>query len=153
MTHIRTQIRHRFAEVVRTYLDDLEPDFEYEVNSDRRYPKRFEEGTYYVDMMVLNENISQSTMGEERDHEPSFYIRVQTIGPEGELTDRLEAFEVLVLAAIFESDWSDLCEETPEYVQWNTSDDFDNADAAMTMIMRFDCEYRVDRNDVETTIE
>lgn len=144
MSHVRSQIRAAFKSV----LDDGLPAT-YEVFASRKYRRNHTPGTALVDMRILNENIEQRTMGDERVRVASLYIRVQRSGDEDNLDDALDADETLLTSLIEANDWSLLLEEEPELVQVNFSEDAETDVAIGAIILRYDVEYRIDKTNPE----
>ena len=148
MTHVRTQIREAFAEALETSL----PMLEYRVFASRKYARNLKPGVAIVDMRFLNVNIEQQTMGIERSHTGSLYIRVQRDETESELDNALDADDVAITAAIEAADFSALLEEEPELVQVNFASDADGAVPIGSIIMRYDVEYRINKTNPESAV-
>lgn len=147
MAHVRTQIRARFKTVLEQSLGST-----YKVFASRKF-RRNNDDKAVVDMRFLNENITQETMGDDRQREASLYIRVQRNAAETDLDDLLDADEVAITSAIEQADFSDLLEEDPELVQVNFSDDAESNVAIGAIILRYDVEYRVDKANPEVVRE
>lgn len=147
MTHARTQIRAEFKTVIAAVSSD------WDVHASRKYAKNVDPDRVLVDITILNENIEQETMGDERIRQASLYVRVQTVAPEEDIDDILDTYEVSVLDAVGAHDWSALLEEDPELMQVNFSDDADGGYVIAAIILRFDVEYRVGLYDPETLAE
>lgn len=144
MTHMRTTIRHEMRDVIAAI------DADWKVYASRKYARNIDPDQVLVDITVLNENIEQETMGDERVRDASLYVRLQRAAPEEDIDDLLDSHEVQILAAIDAHDWSSLLEEDPELVQVNFSDDADGGYVIAAIILRFDLEYRVGQFDPET---
>jgi len=149
MAHMRTQIRQRFKSVLGAALGSG-----YEVYASRKSSWNHTPSTALVDMRILNDQSQgYEVMGPERVHTASLYIRVQRSAPEDELDDALDADEVAIVNAVETEDFSDLLEEDPELLQVNTSDDAEGGRAIGAIVLRFDCEYRIEKSDPETRID
>lgn len=144
MAHVRTQIRNE----LKTILTDGLPAT-YDVFGSRKYARNHRRGTALVDIRFLNVNISQETMGDDRKHEASFYLRVQRDATEETLDDALDVDEVLLTQIIEAHDWSDLLEEDPELIQVNFADDAESSTPLGSIILRYDVEYRIDKTNPE----
>lgn len=145
MAHIRTQIRA----AMKIALDANLPVGQYEVYASRKYARNHTSKAT-VDMQFLNENITRETNGTERIRISSLYLRVQRSGAEDALDDALDVDEVNITAVIEAMDWSALLEESPELVQVNFSDNAETGLALGALVMRYDVEYRADKDDPET---
>ncbi len=147
--HIRRQIRERF----KTVLEAALPGAGYVVYASRKYDWNHQSGKALVDMRFLNDQTQQrETMGDERVHIASLYIRVQRSAPEETLDDTLDADEVAIVDAVETAVWTDLLEEDPELLQVNFSDDAQGR-ALGVLVMRYDVEYRILKSDPETRID
>jgi hypothetical protein len=148
VAHIRTQIRNRF----KTVLDDALPA-SYVVFASRKYAWNTKTGQTLVDMRFLNDQTRErETMGDERIHVASLYIRVQRALEESQLDDALDEDEIAMVAAIEGENWLDLLEEDPELLQVNFADDAEGGRAIGAIVLRYDVEYRIDKSDPETRI-
>ena len=144
MAHVRTQIRNAMASVLTAALGSG-----YNVYSSRKYPQNL--GTKaLIDMRFLNENIEQTTMGDERTRTASLYVRCHRGASETTIDNLLDADEVFIHDAIMDHDWSALLEEQPELVQVNFTDDASGGTVIGAIVLRFDLEYRVSKFDLET---
>lgn len=144
MAHVRSQIRDAMAAVLTAALGTG-----YRVYASRKYPQNL--GTKaLIDMRFLNENIEETTMGDDRTRKASLYIRCHRGATEVTIDNLLDADEVLIHDAIMDYDWSALLEEQPELVQVNFSDDASGGTPIGAIVLRFDLEYRVSKFDLET---
>lgn len=150
MAHIRTQIRQRVKAALESGLPST-----YRVFSSRKYAINHEPGGAMVDMRFSNDQTQLiETMGDERVHVASLYIRVQrSTTDETTLDDAMDADEVAVVAIMEAINWGDLLEDEPELLQTNFTENESSGFAIGGIVMRFDCEYRIARNDPETVIE
>ena len=144
MSHVRTQIRNAMASVLETALGSG-----YLVYASRKYPQNLGKKAL-IDMRFQNENIEQTTMGDERTRTASLYVRCHRGAPEVEIDNLLDADELVIFDAIEAHDWSDLLEEQPELVQVNFSDDASGGTSIGAIVLRYDLEYRVSKSDLET---
>lgn len=144
MTHARTTIRSEMKTVIQAINAD------WRVFSSKRYARNVEVNNPVVDITILNENIEQETMGEERLRDSSLYVRMQRVAPEEGIDDIMDAHEIEILNAIGAHDWSALLEEPPELKQVNFSDDAEGGYVIAAIILRFDLEYRIGQFDPET---
>jgi len=148
MAHVRTQIRNRF----KTVLDGALPA-SYSVFASRKYAWNTKTGQTIVDMRFLNDQTRErETMGDERIHVASLYIRVQRALEESQLDTALDDDEIAIVAAIEAENWLDLLEEDPELLQVNFADDAEGGRAIGAIVLRYDVEYRIDKSDPETRI-
>ena len=121
----------------------------YRVYASRKYPQNL--GTKaLIDMRFQNENVEQTTMGDERTRSASLYIRCHRGAPETTIDNLLDADEVAISDAVQSYDWSALLEEQPEIVQVNFTDDASGGTVIGAIVLRFDLEYRVSILDLET---
>lgn len=147
MAHVRSQIRDTMASVLTAALGPT-----YRVYASRKYPQNL--GTRaLVDMRFMNENLEQTTMGDERTRTASLYVRCHRGASEATIDDLLDADEVAISDAIMSHDWSALLEEEPELMQVNFSDDAGGGTPIGAIVLRFDLEYRVSKYDLETVRE
>ena len=150
MTHVRTQIRAAFKEA----LDENLPEGEYRVFASRKSAINHKSQLALVDMRFLNDQTrNEETMNDSRIHVPSLYIRVQRSAREEDIDDILDQDELNVIDAIAATDWSDLLEEHPEIMQVNFTDDPSGGNILAGIVLRFDLEYRINRDDPETIID
>lgn len=145
MTHVRTQIRDQFVNTLEATL----PHADYIVYRSRNSARNRDDNKAIVDLRILNVNIEQTTMGDERTHTASLYIRVQRDERREDLDDALDADEVFVTAAVEAADWTTLLEEDPELVQVNFSNDFESSSSLGAIILRYDIEYRISKANPE----
>jgi hypothetical protein len=144
MAHVRTQIRQAFKDALIDALDD-----EYEVFASRKYKMNLSERPM-VDMRFASVDITAQTMGDLRTHTGSLFIRVQRTATGDDIDDLLDQDEVNVTAAIEAVDWSDLLEEDPELQAVSWADDADGEVPVGMIVLRYDIEYRIAKNDPET---
>lgn len=142
MTHVRDQIR----QAVRTVLAAQLPGFD--VFSSRKNARNALTRPM-IDMRFLNENVDQDTMGPERRRTASLYIRVQRQLNEEAIDAALDADEIAINTALLSADWTGLLEDDPRLMQVNWSDD----PPVYALVLRYDVEYRVRINDLETVRE
>lgn len=148
MSHIRTQIRHRFRDVLDTALGTG-----YVVKGSRRKRPANDTGVALITVLSLNDaQNTPETMGDARVRIASIYVRIQRTGVSEALDDALDADEVVVTEAVLATDWSDLLEEQPESVRTMSSDSGEAGRDVSELVIQFDCEYRLDRHDLETPI-
>ena len=143
MAHVRSQIRDMMASVLSTALGTG-----YRVYASRKYPQNLG-AKALIDMRFMNENVEQTTMGDERTRTASLYVRCHRGATEATIDDLLDADEVAIHDAILSHDWSDLLEEQPELMQVNFSDDASGGTPIGAIVLRFDLEYRVTQRDLE----
>lgn len=144
MAHVRSQIRDTMAAVLTAALG-----VGYRVYASRKYPQNL--GTKaLIDMRFLNENVEQTTMGDERTRTASLYVRCHRGATEATIDNLLDADEVAISDAVMSYDWSALLEEEPELMQVNFSDDAGGGTPIGAIVLRFDLEYRVSKYDLET---
>ena len=149
MAHVRTQIRDAFKSALEAGLPPT-----YQVFASRKYARNIVDGEAIVDMRFLNDQSQgHEVMGDERTHTGSLYIRVQRSATEDTIDNALDADEVAVVTIIEDYDWSALLEEDPELLQVNVSEDATTAQPIAAIVMRFDVEYRIRKNDPETVVE
>jgi len=154
MTHVRTQMREAF----KTVLDAALPSSEYRVFASRKSAINHLRNKANVDMRFLND---QTRIGETmrrddtyaRIHVASLYIRVQCSAREEDLDGILDAHEVRIVSAVEAHDWRDLLEEEPELVQTNFSDDGSTGRILGSIVLRYDLEYRINKNNPEQIID
>lgn len=144
MAHVRTQIRQAFKDVLVDALED-----EYDVFASRKYKLNITDRPM-VDMRFASVDITAQTMGDLRTHTGSLFIRVQRTATEEDMDDLLDQDEVNVTAAIESVDWSSLLEEDPELKAVSWADDADGEVPVGMIVLRYDIEYRIAKNDPET---
>lgn len=150
MAHVRTTIREEFKAV----LDGALPATHYRVFASRKSAINHKSEYAVVDMRFLNDQTRQAeTMGDDRIHIASLYVRVQRSATEETLDDLLDIDEIKVVQAVSDHDWTALLEESPELVQTNFSDDGSTGRILGAIVLRYDLEYRIDKNDPETVID
>jgi hypothetical protein len=151
MTHVRQQIRNQFKTVLDAQLSS-----DYVTYSSRKSAVNHDPSKVLIDMRFLNDQTRQrETMqggNNARVHVASLYIRIQRSAAEDQIDDLLDADEVAVVNAIDTHDWSSLLEEEPELIQVNFTDDPSGGYVLGAAVLRFDVEYRINRNDPETVI-
>ncbi len=149
MSHVRTQIRSAFKAALDAGLGN-----EYDVYSSRKSAINHDPEKVVIDIRFGNDQTSQKeTMSDARIHVASLYVRVQRSAREEELDDLLDSDEVSVINSVEAHDWGSLLEENPEAVQTNWSGDGDTGYILGSIIIRFDLEYRINRDDPETVIQ
>ena len=144
MAHVRTQIRDAFKAAL---TDALEAD--YDVFASRKYKLNMVDRPM-VDMRFASVDITAQTMGDLRTHTGSLFIRVQRMATGDDIDDLLDQDEVNVTAAIEAVDWSPLLEEDPELKAVSWADDADGEVPVGMIVLRYDIEYRIAKNDPET---
>lgn len=154
MAHVRTQIRYAFKDA----LDAALPPLKYRVFASRKSAINHQSAKALVDMRFLNDQTRQEeTMvtgsGQyARIHVASFYVRIQRSAAEIDIDNLLDEDELLVVQAIEGFDWSALLEEEPELVQVNFPDDGSTESIIGGIVLRYDLEYRINKDDPETVI-
>lgn len=144
MAHVRTQIRQAFKDALIDALDD-----EYDVFASRKYKLNMVERPM-IDMRFNSVDISAQTMGDLRTHSGRLFIRVQRMATGDDMDDLLDQDEVNVTAAIEAVDWSSLLEEEPELKEVSWADDAEGEVPIGMIVLRYDIEYRIAKNDPET---
>lgn len=144
MAHVRTQIRSAIKDALVAQLGTT-----YDVYSSRRYRLNTTDRPM-IDMRISNVDVSQITMGNDRTHIAQLYVRVQRQASESGIDDLLDADEVAVTAVIESIDFSSLLEEDPELKQVVVDDNSDGETVVGMIVLRYDVEYRVLKNDPET---
>ena len=144
MAHVRTLIRQAFKDAL---VDALEG--EYDVFASRKYKLNMTDRPM-VDMRFVSVDITAQTMGDLRTHKGSLFIRVQRMATGDDMDDLLDQDEVNVTAAVNAVDWSSLLEEDPELQGVTWADDADGEVPVGMIVLRYDIEYRIDKNDPET---
>lgn len=149
MTHVRTQIRA----AAKAALDAALPVADYRTFASRKSALNHDPNVATVDMQFLNDQTRvPEVTGDARIHIGSLYIRIQRSALEETLDDLLDQDEVEVVAALEAHDWSSILEEPPELIQSNFADDGSAGHVLGVLVLRFDVEYRINRNDPETAI-
>lgn len=149
MSHVRTQIREAFRAALAAGL----PGAGYTVFASRKHS--WNAGSKaLVDMTFLNDQTRErETMGDERIHIGSLYIRVQRQATSASMDDALDADELRVVQIIEAASWGALLEEDPELIQVNFTDGSDSAGKPIGgIVLRYDLEYRIDKTDPETIV-
>ncbi len=155
MTHVRTQMRQAWKTALDTHL----PSGEYRVFASRKSPINHKSQLALVDMRFLNDQTRAEEVMNHRDgdgariHVGSLYVRVQRSARENDIDDLLDQDEINIIAAVAATDWSDLLEEHPEIMQVNFTDDSSGGNILAGIVLRFDLEYRINRDDPETIID
>jgi len=150
MVHVRTQIRAKFKEIFDAELDSDA----YRIFASRKSAINHLPDLALVDMRFLNDQTrNEETMGDERIHVPSLYIRVQRSARENEIDNLLDQDEVNIISAIDTFDWSDLLEEHPELIQVSFTDDSTGGNILAGIVLRFDLEYRINRDEPTVVID
>jgi esterase/lipase superfamily enzyme len=144
MAHVRTQIRDAFKAALVAALDA-----DYDVFASRKYKLNMVDRPM-VDMRFASVDITAQTMGDLRTHTGSLFIRVQRMATGDDIDDLLDQDEVNVTAAIEAVDWSSLLEEDPELKAVSWADDADGEVPIGMIVLRYDIEYRIAKNDPET---
>lgn len=144
MAHVRTQIRSAIKDALIAQLGVT-----YDVYSSRRYRLNATDRPM-IDMRFAGVGVSQITMGDDRTHVGQLYIRVQRQASENGMDDLLDTDEVAVTAVIESIDFSALLEEDPELKQVVVDDNSDGETVVGMLVLRYDVEYRVLKNDPET---
>ncbi len=153
MTHVRAQIRQAFRTALTAHLGSS-----YDVYSSRKSAINHDPEKIVIDMRIMNDQVREQetmTIGSDnaRIHVASVYLRVQRSGREEEIDDALDEDEVKVVNAIDLYVWDHLLEEEPELIQVNFSDDASGGYILGSMVLRFDVEYRINRNDPTNVIQ
>jgi hypothetical protein len=144
MAHVRTQIRQAFKDALIDALDD-----DYDVFASRKYKLNMVERPM-IDMRFNSVDINAQTMGDLRTHSGRLFIRVQRMATGDDMDDLLDQDEVNVTAAIEAVDWSSLLEEEPELKEVSWADDAEGEVPVGMIVLRYDIEYRIAKNDPET---
>ena len=144
MAHVRTQIRDAFKAALVAALNA-----DYDVFASRKYKLNMVDRPM-VDMRFASVDITAQTMGDLRTHTGSLFIRVQRMATGDDIDDLLDQDEVNVTAAIEAVDWSSLLEEDPELKAVSWADDADGEVPIGMIVLRYDIEYRIAKNDPET---
>ena len=144
MAHVRTQIRQAFQTALVDALDN-----DYDIFASRKYKLNMSDQPM-IDMRFNAVDITAQTMGDLRTHKGSLFIRVQRMATSDDIDDLLDQDEVNVTAAIEAVDWSSLLEEDPELQAVSWADDADGEIPVGMIVLRYDIEYRIAKNDPET---
>lgn len=144
MAHVRTQIRDAFKAALVAALNA-----DYDVFASRKYKLNMVDRPM-VDMRFASVDITAQTMGDLRTHTGSLFIRVQRMATGDDIDDLLDQDEVNVTAAVEAVDWSSLLEEDPELKAVSWADDADGEVPIGMIVLRYDIEYRIAKNDPET---
>ena len=144
MAHVRTQIRDAFKAALVAALGA-----DYDVFASRKYKLNMVDRPM-VDMRFASVDITAQTMGDLRTHTGSLFIRVQRMATGDDIDDLLDQDEVNVTAAVEAVDWSSLLEEDPELKAVSWADDADGEVPIGMIVLRYDIEYRIAKNDPET---
>lgn len=146
MTHVRSQIRQRFKDILEAGL----PPEDYVVFASRTFARNTTPSAV-VDIRFLNVNIEHQTMSDDRMHTASLYIRVQRTADDDQLDDLLDNDDVVITSIVENAgNWRDLLIEDPELVQVNYATNAETGQPLGAIILRYDVEYRVDKKDHET---
>lgn len=144
MAHVRTQFRTALADALISALA-----VDYDVFASRKY--RLNIGARpMIDLRFADVNVAAKTMGNLRTHVGSLFIRVQRIAPEDQMDDLLDQDEVNVTSVIEAVDWSSLLEQDPELTQITFTDDAEGEVPVGMIVLRYDVEYRIAKDDPET---
>jgi hypothetical protein len=144
VAHVRTQIRSAIKSVLDTALAA-----DYDIYASRKYKLNISDRPM-IDMRFASVEIRQQTMGDMRTHIGTLMIRVQRMATEDDMDDLLDQDEVNVTAAIEAADWSSLLEEDMELTQVAWADDAAGEVPVGMIALRYNVEYRVLKNDLET---
>ena len=149
MSHVRAQIRSRLRAALVATLPVT-----YDVFASRKYARNLDPARPLVDMRFSNDQTrARETMGDDRVHVASLYVRVQlSAADETLLDDALDADEIRIVTAMESVSWLDLLEEDPELMQVNFSEDAQNGRAIGAIVIRYDMEYRIEKDDPSTAI-
>jgi hypothetical protein len=142
--HVRTQIRQAFKAAL-----DADLSASYDIFSSRKYKLNMTTRPM-IDIRFASVDITQNTMGDARTHVGSLFIRVQREATGEDLDDLLDQDEVNVTASIEGVDWSSLLEEDPELIQVVWADNSDGEVPIGMIVLRYNIEYRITKNDPET---
>lgn len=146
MTHVRTQVREVLAAALTTACPqfDVFASFKYGRNVTTKP---------MLDIRYLNENIDTEVMGDERRRVVSMYLRLQRPGREELIDDLLDQDEIDINTVVMTSGWWEgLLTEEPEQKQVNWSDTDEGGQIIGTIVLRYDIEYRVTQQDLETPV-
>lgn len=144
MAHVRTQIREAFQAALVAALND-----DYDIFASRKYKLNMSDRPM-IDMRFNTVDITAQTMGDLRTHKGSLFVRVQRMATGDEIDNLLDQDEVNVTAAVEAVDWSSLLEEDPELQSVSWADDADGEIPVGMIVLRYDIEYRIAKNDPET---
>ena len=148
MSHVRTQIRHLFRDLLTAALGP-----EYQVESSRKGSRNATAKAFVTIRATDDSTDPVETQGNARVRVASVYVRVQRAGSGPTLDDALDADEVAVSDAILGGDWSDLLQTDPELARVSIAYSGEAGIDAGEVAIQFDCEYRVSRYDLETAIQ
>lgn len=141
--HVRSDIRNQIRDVIAAAMPGAD------VFASRKTARNVLTRPL-VDMRFLNVNIDHDTMGTSRRHVASLYIRVQRTASEDLIDNLLDADEVVINTALLAHNWTGLLEEDPELKQSNWSDTNEGGQLIGVIVIRYDIEYRVSQDDLET---
>lgn len=144
MAHVRTQIRAAIQAALQAGLG-----VDYDIFASRKYKLNMLERPM-IDLRFGNVDISVQTMGTLRTHNATFFVRVQRMATGDDMDDLLDQDEVRVTAAIEAADFSTLLEQDPELTQVVWADDADGEVPIGMIVLRYDIEYRIAKDDPET---
>lgn len=144
MAHVRTQIRAAIQAALQAGLG-----VDYDIFASRKYKLNMLEKPM-IDLRFSNVDISVQTMGTLRTHNATFFVRVQRMATGDDMDDLLDQDEVRVTAAIEAADFSTLLEQDPELTQVVWADDADGEVPIGMIVLRYDIEYRIAKDDPET---
>lgn len=144
MAHVRTQIRAAIQAALQAGLG-----VDYDIFASRKYKLNMIEKPM-IDLRFSNVDISVQTMGTLRTHNATFFVRVQRMATGDDMDDLLDQDEVRVTAAIEAADFSTLLEQDPELTQVVWADDADGEVPIGMIVLRYDIEYRIAKDDPET---
>jgi hypothetical protein len=147
MSHVRTQIRSAFETAIGTLGSG------YIVTAARRFPRNLNRSKALVTISISNDQTTQQeVMSLARVHVASVMIRVTRSDADVDLDDTLDTDEVAINGVIEAADWSALLEEPPELIQVNFAYDDEGDSVIGAIVLRYDVEYRISRDDPETVI-
>lgn len=144
MAHVRTQIRAAIQAALQASLG-----VDYDIFASRKYKLNMLEKPM-IDLRFSNVDIAAQTMGTTRTHSGTFFVRVQRMATGDDMDDLLDQDEVRVTAAIESGDFSSLLEQDPELTQVVWADDADGEVPIGMIVLRYDIEYRIAKDDPET---
>lgn len=152
--HVRSQLRRRFKDVFEREL----PANGYTVFASRKSAINHDPGRAFVDMRFQNDQTRQPEVMDQSGREPrlhvvSLYIRVQRSENEEVIDDLLDDDEVRIVEAIHSEYWLDMLEDEPELVQVNFSDNASSGQTLGSIILRYDLEYRINKDDPTIVIQ
>jgi hypothetical protein len=144
VSHVRTQIRAAFLSALEAQLSA-----DYDLFASRKYKLNMVDRPM-LDMRFSSVDITAQTMGDLRTHTGALFIRVQRMATGDDIDDLLDQDEVNVTAAIEAVDWSNLLEQDPELTNVMWADGAEGDVPVGMIVLRYDVEYRVAKNDPET---